>query len=50
MVAGVRDTWASFITGETLATELGASVADPTFETQADADGRPVRVLLRRVG
>ena len=49
-VVAVRDRWASFIAGETLATELGASVTDPAFETDADVDGRSVRVQLRPLG
>jgi isoleucyl-tRNA synthetase len=47
-VRTVVETWSSFIAGETLAVELGPTVADPDHTDDVEVDGRSVRVQLRR--
>jgi isoleucyl-tRNA synthetase len=48
-VRDALEAFASFVAGETLATELGSTaLPDPTFELIASVDGRDVRVTLRR--
>jgi isoleucyl-tRNA synthetase len=49
-LADARDTHAGFIAGETLATEVRADAPDDVvYTTDADIDGMPVAVGLRRV-
>jgi isoleucyl-tRNA synthetase len=46
----VRDAvraWSTFIMGETLATELGDTVADAAYTVDVDVDGHAVRIELR---
>jgi isoleucyl-tRNA synthetase len=49
-IAAVREEWAPFIAGETLATELAATIPDASYEADAEIDDRLVRVQLRAVG